>query len=240
MAQARMLTPSTGENLHPQRRVLIRAGAQQPPPPPPITNQQRPIKTYTKMEDLAKAAELLAQYIYLNPREGQDNPMIRGFINDVQDFTTAHKSGPEILTDLKRLLVDVQKDTAVLRTRSNQASQSSATTGLLSASLRSTAAPSSRSAGFSTPGVSHTELSIDCEIVIKIRDEAIHKEIRELHPVEIVKRAERARAHAAKGTPSLPLAGHVFIAARPLLLGDVSLQALNAAAAEVLRRHAKN
>ncbi|EED15973.1 hypothetical protein TSTA_010890 [Talaromyces stipitatus ATCC 10500] len=213
MAQARMLTHSTGENLHPQQRVLIRAGAQQPPPPPPITNQQRPIKTYTKMEDLAKAAELLAQYIYSNPREGKDNPMIRGFINNVQDFTTTHKSGPEILTDLKRLLVDVQKDTAVLRTRSNQASQSSATTRLSSASLRSAAAPSSRSAGSSAPGVSHTELSMDCEIVVKIRDEAIRKEIRELHPAEIVKRAKRARAHAVKGTPSLPLASHVFIAA---------------------------
>ncbi|KAH8696370.1 hypothetical protein BGW36DRAFT_360215 [Talaromyces proteolyticus] len=60
-----------------------------------------------------------------------------------------------------------------------------------------------------------------------------------MKPVDIVKRAESARAQAAKSTPSLALAGHAFIAARQLPSGDISLRAQNAASAEILRQHAE-
>jgi hypothetical protein len=52
-----------------------------------------------------------------------------------------------------------------------------------------------------------------------------------------VGRAERARAHAARSTPSLALAGHALIAARQLLSGDIVLRANHAAGAEILRMH---
>lgn len=82
------------------------------------------------------------------------------------------------------------------------------------------------------------ELGIDSEIVVKIRDAAIRKELRQAKPVDIVRRAERARGEAARKIPSLALAGHAVVAARQLPSGDISLRASNAAAAEVLRTHA--
>jgi hypothetical protein len=78
---------------------------------------------------------------------------------------------------------------------------------------------------------------MDCEVVVKIRDEASKKLIRTAKPAEIVQRAERARKDAAKKETSLALAGHFFVAARPLPSGDISLRAHHAAAAEVLRQH---
>ncbi|KAH8696363.1 hypothetical protein BGW36DRAFT_277556, partial [Talaromyces proteolyticus] len=96
----------------------------------------------------------------------------------------------------------------------------------------------SQSAGSSTPGVTHAELGSDCEIVVKIRDAAIRKELRQSRPIDIVKRAERARVQAAKKIQILTLAGHCFIAARQLPSGDLSLRAGHAAGAEVLRKHA--
>lgn len=81
---------------------------------------------------------------------------------------------------------------------------------------------------------------MDCEIVVKIREDSDRAIVRKLQPVDIVKRAERARVHAATSTPSLPLAGHAFIAARQLASGDLSLRARSAAGAEVLRQHGKS
>ncbi|EED11577.1 reverse transcriptase, putative [Talaromyces stipitatus ATCC 10500] len=176
----------------------------------------------------------MAQYIHSRPREGQDNPMIRGFIED-ENFTASQKSGTEILVDLKWLLQDVQKDTGnpyTIRAIIKRVNQTIIHVPMENASLRNAAIPTSQSTGSSTPGVSHTELGMDCDITVKIRDEALRKEIRKMQPADIVKRAERARAQAAKGIPSLALAGYVFIAARQLPSGDISLRASNAAAAE--------
>ncbi|KAI7978745.1 hypothetical protein EIK77_009206 [Talaromyces pinophilus] len=78
---------------------------------------------------------------------------------------------------------------------------------------------------------------MDCEIVVKIRDDASKKMLRSVKPAEIVQRAERARKDAAKKGTSLALAGHFFVAARPLPPGDISLRAYHAAAAEALLKH---
>ncbi|PCG88663.1 Hypothetical protein PENO1_109020 [Penicillium occitanis (nom. inval.)] len=92
-------------------------------------------------------------------------------------------------------------------------------------------------AGSSTPGVTHAKLGMDCMIVVKVCDESDRRFDKKLQPEDIVKRVERARAQAAKSTPSLPLAGHAFIAARKLRCGDISLRAKTANGAEVLRQH---
>ena len=54
---------------------------------------------------------------------------------------------------------------------------------------------------------------MDSEILVKIRDDSERARVKKLQPKDIVERAKRARAHAAKNTPSLALAGHAFIAA---------------------------
>jgi hypothetical protein len=56
---------------------------------------------------------------------------------------------------------------------------------------------------FVNPRVSHTELGMDSEIVVKIRHEPLRQELRKVQPAEIVQSAERARALAAKSIPSL-------------------------------------
>lgn len=110
------------------------------------------------------------------------------------------------------------------------------------ASIRSVVSPQSQgsSNGSSSSGVSHAELGMDCEMVVKIREDLDRAIIRKLQPVDIVKRAERARAHTAMSTLSLPLAGYAFIAARQLVSSDLSLRARSAAGAEVLRQYRKS
>jgi hypothetical protein len=78
---------------------------------------------------------------------------------------------------------------------------------------------------------------MDCEIVVKIRDDSERAATKKLQPKDIVIQSEKARAHAAKSTPSLALAGHGFTAARQLPSGDISLRASHATGAEVLRKH---
>ncbi|KUL82021.1 hypothetical protein ZTR_11389 [Talaromyces verruculosus] len=86
------------------------------------------------------------------------------------------------------------------------------------AAIQSAVSPQSQSAGSSTPGVSHAELGMDCEILVKIRDDLDRR----------------------KSTPSLPPAGYAFTAARQLPSGDISLRAQTAAGAEVLRKHGES
>ena len=81
---------------------------------------------------------------------------------------------------------------------------------------------------------------MDCEIIIKIRDEAIRKELRSTKPVNIVRRAERARAQATRTLSNVALAGNGFVTARQLPSEDISLQALTAAVTKVLRQHAED
>jgi hypothetical protein len=47
--------------------------------------------------------------------------------------------------------------------------------------------------------------------MIKVHDESDRQFVKKLQLEDIVKRAERARAHRAKSTLRLPLAGHPFI-----------------------------
>ncbi|KAH8696371.1 hypothetical protein BGW36DRAFT_462253 [Talaromyces proteolyticus] len=179
---------------------------------------------------------------------------ILNFIEHVRDFARSAPAGGDgaALASFQRLLEAVQEDTASIR--KELTNKSSATTGLSQDSaslwktirarewqlgLKNATVPLSQSAGSSTPGVTPTELGLDSEVVVKIRDAALRKELKKAKPVDIVRRVERARAEAAKATPSLALAGHAFIAARQLPSGDISLRAHNAAAAEILRQHAQ-
>jgi hypothetical protein len=203
------------------------------------------------MDQLAEVAQLMLQIAQSNPKDTLDDSLFLGFIRRIKEFASSQGESTESLADIKRLLEGVQQDIAVVRTQTTQ-SISSATTGLSydsatvwrnhnaqkwQADLRSAVTPVSQSAGSSTPGVTHAELGMDCEITVKIRDEALRAELRKVKPVEIVQRAERARAQAARSIPSLALAGHCFVAARQLPSGDISLRAHHAAAAEVLRQH---
>jgi hypothetical protein len=208
------------------------------------------------MDELAEVADLMLLQLQ-NKSDQLTEIMFRGFVQQIKIFASSQGERTEPLTELKGLLEHVLQDTAVIRTKTESLSKSSITTGLSSdsatlwrtynaqkwqANLQSAVSPvsASRSAGSSTPGVSHAELGMDSEIVVKIRDEPLRRELRKVQPAEIVQRVERARALAAKSIPSLALAGHAFVAARQLPSGDISLRARHAAGAEVLRQHCKN
>ncbi|KAL3702597.1 hypothetical protein TMatcc_011273 [Talaromyces marneffei ATCC 18224] len=195
------------------------------------------------MEDLSRAAGLFLQHIKDHPDERVSEGTTTEFVRNVWKYATASAMNDttEAAAEIKRLLERVQQDTAVIRTRTEPSSKSSISTGLSSDSAtlwRNFNAQ--KCAGSSTLGVSHAELGMDCEIVVKIRDDSQRTKLRKQQPVDIVKDAERARAQAAKSTPSLALAGHAFIAARQLPSGDISLRANHAAAAEVLRQHCES
>ncbi|KAI7978369.1 hypothetical protein EIK77_009214 [Talaromyces pinophilus] len=179
------------------------------------------------MEKITKVADMLLQQLQNNPKDMLNISLQQDFIRRVRDFASSQGERTDALADFKRLLEGIQQDTAVLRAQSTQSSNS-ATTGLSNdsaaqwrshnaqrwqADLRHAVPPISQSAGSSTPGVTHEELGMDCEVVVKIRDEASKKLIRTAKPAEIGQRAERARKGAAKKETSLALSGHFFVAA---------------------------
>ena len=247
MAEDAVAIPLTGENLVPQgvRDATTRQQQQQQqqqaitkPTKQQIANQLQgqAIHGFVGMEQLIQASALMLQYIHNNPNERLTNPILAGYVHQVKTFASSQGERTDMVTQFKGLLEQVQQDVTVIRTTTEQTA-SSVTTGMSSdsaviwrahqgqawqAAIRSAASPQSQSqsVGSSSPGVSHAELGMDCEIVVKIRDDSDCQFVKKLQPRDIVMRAERARAHAAKSTPSLPLAGHAFTAARQLPSGE--------------------
>jgi hypothetical protein len=205
------------------------------------------------MEHLAEIAGLMLQQLRNNKTDKLNELIIIGFIQQVKIFASSQGESMDALAEFKGLLERVHEDVTAIRTTTTQISQSSNESGTSTsdsailwkthqaqawqAAIRNANPPQSQSAGSSTPGVSHAELGMDSEIIVKIRDDSERARTKKLQPRDIVERAERARAHAAKSTPSLALAGHAFKAARQLPSGDISLRASHAAGAEVLRKH---
>ena len=60
--------------------------------------------------------------------------------------------------------------------------------------------------------MSYIELGIDCEIIVKICDDLDCWFIKKLKSIDIVNRAEWARAYIVKSTLSLSLASYIFTA----------------------------
>jgi hypothetical protein len=249
VTQAGVRTPAATEKSAPSRRE-----------DPPSRPQQKPHQGQPRsiMEKMALAARDALAYVRDHPEKPLQDDFIIGFIKKVYDYARSHihtttnlGDGAEKLAALQQALEQVQNDTAAIRKELANSKNSTATTTQDSASiwrtfraqewqhaLRNASVPLSQSAGSSTPGITHVELGMDCEIVVKIRDDAVRTELRKIKPAEIVKKAERARADAARTNSNLTVAAHAFIAARQLPSGDVSLRASSAAAAEVLRKHA--
>ncbi|OKL55750.1 hypothetical protein UA08_08957 [Talaromyces atroroseus] len=207
----------------------------------------------TRMEQLVKLADLMVRQLRNHPNDQLNGLLSQGFAQQVKIFAISQGESTEAITQFKGLLEKVHEDITAIRTTTTQISQSSNGSGTSTSdsamlwkmvqtqawqtAIRSASTPQSQSAGSSTPGVNHAELGMDCEIVVKIRDDSERALVKRLQPKDIVIRAEKARAHAAKSTPSLALAGHGFTAARQLPSGDISLRASHAAGAEVLRKH---
>jgi hypothetical protein len=206
------------------------------------------------MEQLAEVADIILHVLDNQVTDLSNESFLKAFAKQIKHFTSSQGERTDGLTEIKGLLEQVRQDMGAIRTTTEQTAKS-VTTGMSSdsanmwkahqaqmwqAAIQSAVSPQSQSAGSSSPGVSHVELGMDCEIVVKIRDDSDRRFVKKLKPVDIVDRAERARTHAAKSTPSLPLAGHAFIAARQLPSGDISLRAQTAAGAEVLRKHGES
>ncbi|KAI7977491.1 hypothetical protein EIK77_001161 [Talaromyces pinophilus] len=152
-----------------------------------------------------------------------------GFMQQAKIFGSSQGESTDALAEFKGLLERVHEDVTAIRTTTTQISQSSNESGTSTsdsavlwkthqaqawqAAIRNAKPPQSQSAGSSIPGVSHAELSMDTEVIVKIRDDSERACTKKLQPRDIVERAERARAHAVKSTLSLALAGCAFKAA---------------------------
>ncbi|OJJ83548.1 uncharacterized protein ASPGLDRAFT_82880 [Aspergillus glaucus CBS 516.65] len=171
------------------------------------------------------------------------------FFQGVEDFAKDAQSGREnsdsALADIHKTLERIQNDTKNIREKQSiiEPPDSAACWRAFRArnwqhGVQNASTPTSQDTGTTTPGVPHTELGVDCELTVKIRDEAMRADLKKLSSIKIVERAERARESAVKKSNNSPLAVSAFIAARQLPSGDVSLRASNAVGAEVLRHHA--
>ncbi|RAO74374.1 uncharacterized protein BHQ10_010386 [Talaromyces amestolkiae] len=202
MEEGAVTTPLTGENLVPQG---VRRDATAPQQN--TTHQHHQEKGFAKMEDVNATASIL-QWIEKAPNTHINHPTFVNTIRNIQIYASSHGESTEAITDLRKLVEQIQWDMAIVRART-EPSTSSATTGLSSDSatpwkevntrkwqnrLSIASPPLSTSVGTSTPGVTQAELSIDCEIVVKVRDEAIRKDLAKESPEQLVQRAERARA----------------------------------------------
>ena len=89
----------------------------------------------------------------------------------------------------------------------------------------------------STNPAAPAELVHDRQIIVKLGDSDGVKRFRTYTPAEITKLAEKARVKAAKEADGLTMASAMFVAARQLKSGDLSLSLRTAKEAEIMRCH---
>lgn len=221
-------------------------------------DQTRQPKQAATMHELTSAARQVMNYMKEHPNRTLEDHHVRSFVRYVYDSAKAFEAAgkgddgeaAKNLDGFQRLLERVQEDTTTIRKElANKKSNNTASAETTSIwrdhqaqewqqALRSASAPKSQGAGSATLGVTQVELGMDCEVIVKIRDEPFRTDLRKSKAVDIVRRAEKSRAEAARSNSNLTIAAHAFIAARQLPSGDISLRASSAAAAEVLRIHA--
>jgi hypothetical protein len=89
----------------------------------------------------------------------------------------------------------------------------------------------------STSPAAPTELIHDRQVIVKLGDPDGVKRFRTQTSAEITKLAEKARVKAAKEVDGLTMASAMFVAARQLKSGDLSLSLRTAKEAEIMRCH---
>lgn len=208
-----------------------------------------PRNHFANRNELRTGVQKIRQYMESYQTNPQWYNELFNFFQGVEDFAKGTWSGREnsdpALAEIHKTLENIQNDTKHIREKQSitESPDSAACWRAFRArnrqcGVQNTSAPTSQNTGITTPGAPHTELGVDCELTVKIRDEAMRVDLKKLSPFKIVERAERARESAVKKSNGSPLAASAFIAARQLPSGDVSLRASNAVGAEVLRHHA--
>lgn len=214
-----------------------------------------PAYTLANMDEIAHTAKSVLQHIESN-LEGTDG-VVTGFIRAIQRYATNAHRGDTAATDrVLHALDSLNQRMERIETAASSLTSSTNTTQSASASNASSAAiwrrhymdqwqgglpqasaPSNRSEGSSTPGVSVAELQGDREVTVKVPD--AHREKIQGRPhQELVMLAEKMRERVALQKNSAPLGGGVRIeGVRKLPSGDVCVRANSAAGADVLRRH---
>ncbi|GFF59016.1 hypothetical protein IFM51744_09765 [Aspergillus udagawae] len=81
------------------------------------------------------------------------------------------------------------------------------------------------------------EVARDREVVVSLGDCLQIGAFRRMTPAELTKRANQARAKAARSTEALPLASMMILASRQLKSGDLRFTMRNAKEAEIMRIH---
>lgn len=206
----------------------------------------RPRYHFANMDELAQSAHKML--LYMGNQVSKDLTIFN-FIWSVKNFANAVPKDNGELGKVCKTLNSIQRDTAQIREKISKSSTSDSPDSAAiwrtfrakdwQAGLKTASAPHSQgTTGSSSSGVMPSELGREYEITVKMRDEAVWEQLRQIKPLEIVQRAERARGEAVKKVNSPALAGAAIIAARQLPSGDVNLRAMDAAAAEVLRRYA--
>ncbi|CAG8410143.1 unnamed protein product [Penicillium salamii] len=89
----------------------------------------------------------------------------------------------------------------------------------------------------STNPAAPNELVHDRQIIVKLGDSDGVKRFRTHTPAEITKLVEKARVKGAKEVDGLTMASAMFVAARQLKSGDLSLSLRTAKEAEIMRCH---
>lgn len=204
-----------------------------------------PRNHFANRNELRTGVQKIRQYM----ENYQTNPHwyneLFNFSQGVEDFAKGARSGCEnsdpALAEINNTLEKIQNDTKHTREKQSitEPPDSAACWRAFQArnwqcGVQNASAPTFQNTGTTTPGAPHTELGVDCELTVRIRDEAMRADLKKLSLIKIVERAERARESAVKKSNGSPLAASAFIAARQLPSGDVSLRASNAGGAEVL------
>lgn len=233
-------TGANAQNLPPDRRG-----------PPKTTEPGEPPRS---MDDIAEGARRVLDHIENN---GTEDRYVTGYIRAVRQYALNAQRGDAMgMAKVLEALTKINADTERLNQRMTtiEASTSTLSRSLSSLpadsaaawrnfrakdsqrGLATASAPNTRSTGTSSPGVPEIELREDREVIVKVGPN--REQIRALSPKELVERAERQRATAARQKSSAALAGGAsFVAARKLPSGDVAMVANSAAGAELLRKH---
>lgn len=203
------------------------------------------------IEQIAQSAQRVLEHIETNCHEVDG--FVQGFVENVNKYAQRAQQGDSTsMTKVLDALRTISKRLDGLeKTASSSTSTQSTDSATFWRSLRmqgwqrgtdGTFSPVSGPTGSSSPGVDEIELQEDRQVIIKIADQGSRERFgrRDFSENDIVKQvSERELVALAVRTPSSPIAAVAVAAARKLPSGDIALYTRTAAAAEVLRVHAR-
>ncbi|KAJ5630909.1 uncharacterized protein N7484_011009, partial [Penicillium longicatenatum] len=143
-------------------------------------------------------------------------------------------------SQLRQQTLEMRKDLNAVREATERQILSRAGPSTFASIVRDAPAPChhlSSHGSASSAGVTALEVTQDCEVTVRLNDQAAVTQYRRETPASLTKKVDHMRARTAISIGSVPLAAVRILASRQLRSGDLRFTVRSAKEAEILRTH---